>query len=91
MEFELQIPRKKLVRRAQVMWYDGQNHGIRFLDDGEEAVRDGSFGAKETAKPSSLRPEASTVPDILAETRQRIAELLGISVSTIQLRVEFDR
>jgi len=89
-EFELQIPRKKLARRAQVMWYDGQNHGIRFLDDGEAAAGGGA-SALDGLDPLSPREEASSVPAILEEARQRIAELLGISADVIQLKVEFDR
>jgi len=89
-EFELQIPRKKLARRAQVMWYDGQNHGIRFLDDGEEAAGGGT-SVLDGLDPLSPREGASSVPAILEEARQRIAELLGISADVVQLKVEFDR
>lgn len=87
-EFELQIPKKKLIRRAQVMWYDGQNHGVMFLDDGE--ANDVSSRAQDEAGTLSLGREASSVPEILDEARQRIAKLLGVSVDLIQLKVEID-
>ncbi len=90
-EFELQIPRKKLTRRAQVMWYDGRNHGVMFLENGEKAARASSSLVQDDAKALSLGREASSVPEILDEARQRIARLLGVSVDVIQLKVEIER
>ncbi|WP_165820126.1 PilZ domain-containing protein [Microvirga sp. KLBC 81] len=90
-EFELQIPKKKLARRAQVMWYDGQNHGIMFLDDGEGAANSVPPHMQSDAGTLSLGREASSVPEILDEARHRIARLLGVSVDVIQLKVEIDR
>lgn len=84
-DFELQIPKKKLTRRAQVMWYDGQQHGVMFLEEGEPAP------AQEEAKPLTLGQEASSVPEILDEARQRIARLLGVSADVIQLKIEIDK
>lgn len=90
-EFELQIPKKKLARRAQVIWYDGQNHGVMFLDHGEEVANGGTPRMQDEAGALSLGREASSVPEILDEARHRIARLLGVSVDVIQLRVEIDR
>lgn len=90
-EFELQIPKKKLVRRAQVMWYDGQNHGVMFLDDGESAANNAPSRSQDEVGALSLSREASSVPEILDEARQRIARLLGVSADVIQLKVEIDR
>ncbi|SCY53762.1 PilZ domain-containing protein [Microvirga guangxiensis] len=78
-EFELQIPKKKLIRHAQIMWYDGQHHGVMFLDEASVA----ESGAKLPASGS----EAASVPEILDETRLRIAQLLGVSVDVIQLKL----
>ena len=90
-EFELQIPNKKLTRRAQVMWYDGQNHGVMFLDDGEGAASGVPPRMPDEAGALSLGREASSVPEILDEARHRIARLLGVSADVIQLRVEIER
>jgi len=90
-EFELQIPKKKLVRRAQIIWYDGQNHGVMFLDDGGAAAEGASSHEGKGIKLPPTRQEISSVPEILDEARQRIALLLGVSVDVIQLKVEFDR
>ncbi|MXQ12990.1 PilZ domain-containing protein [Microvirga makkahensis] len=82
-EFELQVPRKKLVQRAQVMWYDGRNYGIRFLDDDAEA------GGH--VEPLPVAREISGVPEILEEACQRVARILGVPVEAIQLKIEFRR
>lgn len=90
-EFELQIPKKKLVRRAQVIWYDGQNHGVMFLDSGPEAAADAPSARPGEAKALAQSREASTIPEILDDARHRIARLLGVPVDLIQLKVEIDR
>jgi len=82
-EFELQIPSRKFVRRAQIIWYDGKDHGIMFLDDDQDAATD--------AKPMLLGQGASSVPKVLEEARQKIARLLGMSAEEIELKVEFKR
>ncbi|WP_243369475.1 PilZ domain-containing protein [Microvirga solisilvae] len=86
-EFELQIPKKKIVRRAQVMWYDGQHHGVMFLDESNTAIN----APAETGKPVTFDKEDSSVPEILDETRHRIARLLGISADVIQLKIEIEK
>jgi len=86
-EFELQIPKRKLSRRAQVIWYDGQHHGVMFLDMGEGVPSP----VQGEAKPLTLDQEAPSVPEILDEARQRIAQLLGVSPTMIHLKVEFDK
>jgi hypothetical protein len=90
-EFELQIPKRKLVRRAQVMWYDGQHHGIMFLDDGAGAADAPISAVQAEVKGPSPGQEPTSVPEILDEARERIARLLGISAEVVQLKVEFKR
>jgi hypothetical protein len=90
-EFELQIPRKKLVQRAQIIWYDGQNHGIMFLDKAESPASDAASGMQEATKPLTLGQDALGVSAVLDEARRRIARLLGVSADAIQLKVEFDK
>ncbi len=82
-EFELQVPRKKLVRRAQVMWYDGPNYGIMFVDDAAKARND--------SEPPPVAWETSGVPEVLEEACQRIARILGVPAGAIRLTVEFKR
>jgi hypothetical protein len=88
MEFELQIPRRKLARRAQVIWYDGPHHGVMFLDG--SAAAGASPHGQDGTKPLSLRQQASGVPEILDDARRRIARLLGVAADAIRLNVEFD-
>jgi hypothetical protein len=87
-EFELQIPKKKIVRRAQIMWYDGQHHGVMFLDEAGDALNSTPIQSGK-AQPSEQEP--SSVPEILDEARQRIARLLGVSADVIQLRMEIGK
>jgi hypothetical protein len=90
-EFELQIPRKKLVRRAQIIWYDGQNHGVMFLDDEVVTAQGSSPRSQDGIRPLPTWQETSSVPEILDEARRRIAGLLGVPTDVIQLKVEFNR
>ncbi len=89
-QFELQIPKRKLVRQAQVMWYDGQNHGVMFLEnEASEPIRQPA--AKSQGKILAPRKEPVSVPDIIEDARHNIARLLGVSVDVIQLKLEIDR
>lgn len=86
-EFELQIPKKKIIRRAQVIWYDGRHHGVMFLK--------GTEGASDMAPPVfgslPIGEETSGVSEILQETRLRIARTLGVSPNVIQLKLEIGK
>ncbi|MCG7393105.1 PilZ domain-containing protein [Microvirga sp. ACRRW] len=84
-EFELQIPKRKLTRRAQIMWYDGRHHGVMFLDADEGLV------ATNKTVPLVPASEGASVPEILDEARLRIAQVLGVSADVIQLKVEIDK
>jgi hypothetical protein len=90
-QFELHIPKRKLVRHAQVMWYDGQNHGIMFLDDEARPPVRTPFAAKPQGRVLAIRAEAASVPEIIEDARHNIARLLGVSIDAIQLRLEIDR
>jgi hypothetical protein len=90
-EFELQVPKRKLVRQAQIMWYDGQNHGVMFLEDeAGEPIRKPS-ATKSQGRVLAIKKEPASVPDILEDARHNIARLLGVSVDVIQLKLEIDR
>ncbi len=89
-QFELQIPKRKLIRQAQIMWYDGQAHGVMFLEDAaSQPVRKAPV-AKSQEKALVMK-ETASVPDIIEDARHKIARLLGVSVDLIQLRLEIDR
>lgn len=90
-QFELHIPKRKLVRPAQVMWYDGQNHGVMFLDDEAGQPIRMAVAPKPQGRIVAIKPEVASVPEIIEDARQNIARLLGISVDVIQLRLEIDR
>jgi hypothetical protein len=90
-QFELQIPKRKLVRQAQVMWYDGQNHGVMFLDDEAGQPIRKAAGIKSQGKVLEIKKEPASVPDIIEDARHNIARLLGVSVDVIQLKLEIDR
>lgn len=90
-QFELQIPKRKLVRQAQVMWYDGQNHGVMFIEaDASQPIREPSV-PKTQGKVLAIKQEPASVPDIIEDARRNIARLLDISVDVIQLKLEIDR
>lgn len=89
-QFELQIPKRKLVRQAQVMWYDGLNHGVMFLE-GDASQPKKPAGAKSQAGVKLVKSGAASVPEIIDDARQNIARLLGVSVDLIQLKLEIDR
>ncbi|HZH10847.1 MAG TPA: PilZ domain-containing protein [Microvirga sp.] len=88
-EFELQIPKKKIVRRAQVIWYDGQHHGVMFVDRAQISIN--AAPLQSDAQLLTQGQEASSVPEILDEARHRIARLLGISADVIQLKIEIEK
>lgn len=90
-QFELQIPKRKLVRQAQVMWYDGQNHGVMFVEDEASQPIHKPSASKSQGKVLAIKKEPASVPDIIEDARQNIARLLDISVDVIQLKLEIDR
>lgn len=90
-QFELQIPKRKLVRQAQVMWYDGQNHGVMFIEGEASQPLRKSSAAKSQGKVLAIKTEPASVPDIIEDARHNIARLLGVSVDLIQLKLEIDR
>lgn len=90
-EFELQIPGKRLARRAQVIWYDGQTHGIMFLDGDQKASDSVPSGRPKGGSAVSSGPSDPRVADILEEARQRIAERLAVPADTIRLTIDIVR
>ncbi|WP_414472289.1 PilZ domain-containing protein [Microvirga sp. M2] len=90
-EFELQIPRRRIARRAQIIWYDGRTHGIMFLDRGDEATEGTPAHGEDGSKFPPLGQDTPGVSAILEEARRRIAELLDIPADAIALKVEVTR
>lgn len=83
-EFELRIPKKKLVRQARVMWYDGQNYGVMFVEEAGE----GLSSALSPTDASEVAP--SDIRKILDDTRLQIAQLVGVPLERVKLKLEMD-
>ncbi|MEZ0172426.1 PilZ domain-containing protein [Microvirga sp. TS319] len=90
-EFELQIPRKRITRRAQIIWYDGRTHGIMFLDSGDKPTEGAPAHRQDGGRFPPLAQDAPGVSAILEEARRQIAELLDIPADAITLKVEVAR
>jgi PilZ domain len=95
-EFELDIPKRGPAIRARVMWSNGNDHGISFVDRPELPAE-----ARSSEKPQDLTddgnpeqpvssPIAPKVQQIVDEARQRIANLVGVPVAAVKLKVEID-
>lgn len=82
-EFELQIPKKKLSSHARIMWSDGQTHGVRFVE---------APGATIDARlPEAVASgTAADVRNVLDEAQARVAQLVGMPVGRIRLKLEID-
>jgi len=84
-EFELEIPRREMSLRAKVVWSDGKEHGIRFIEGRQDtAPEDGRIQRKQTASDA----ERHSVEEILNEARHRIAQVMGVSPDAVELRLE---
>jgi len=84
-EFELEIPKRKISVRAKVVWSDGKEHGIRFIEGGQDAApEDGRTQREQTASDAERR----SVEEILNETRHRIAQVMGVSPDAVKLSLE---
>jgi hypothetical protein len=97
-ELELEIPKKGLSTRANVMWSNGIHHGLMFLEAAQDEARDSSpapYG--ETMAPDKRSPQedeidgpALTIQDVLEEARSRIAHIAGVPAEMVRLKLEID-
>ena len=96
--FELDIPKRGPAVRARVIWSNGNEHGVSFVDrlgpspvsspsDKSRDLTRPSSGPHEQAVPSPTMPE---VQQILDDTRARIAHLVGVPIDAVKLKVEID-
>lgn len=89
-EFELDIPSKGPPVRARVMWSNGKECGV-FFGRGTETSSAPQSTDAESTRTTNGRVDALASPDlqsILNEARQRIAQLIGVPVDAVQLKVE---
>ncbi|WP_173947978.1 PilZ domain-containing protein [Microvirga terrae] len=90
MEFELDIPSKGPPVRAHVMWSNGKECGVLFGSRAETPGASRGTDIEQTSLASgrieNLVPHG--VQTILNEARQRIAQLSGVPVDAVNLRVE---
>ena len=97
-ELELEIPKKQLSTRARVMWSNGKVHGLQFLGAAHaEATRNSpvapdATGTRDNNLPQEVNASGSTlrINEVLAEARSQIAQIAGVPVETVRLKLEID-
>ncbi len=95
-EFEIEIPKKGMAVWARVMWSNGREHGIMFIGSPQGAASSEAPEALEEAQlqdagaPEPSAGDAAGIQDILDEARSRIAQVMGVPVHTIRLKLETD-
>jgi hypothetical protein len=97
-EIELEVPKRSLSIRAEVMWSNGTTHGLMFLNGAHEPAHHGSLALATEPEPlttNSLQDSGAdgsspTIQDVLEEARTRIARIAGVSAETVRLRLEID-
>jgi len=84
-EFEIRIPKRRLSRCARVVWSNGRDHGLKFVD---------GAGLDLSQEIPNQNPNVAGPPDevgkVLEESRSRLARILGKPVDRVRLRVEID-
>jgi hypothetical protein len=97
-ELELEIPKKQLSTRARVMWSNGKVHGLLFLGAARaEAARNSPVALdKIETQDDSLLQEVNAIGstpminEVLAEARSQIAQIAGVPIETVRLKLEID-
>lgn len=97
-ELELEIPKKQLSTRAKVMWSDGKVHGLLFLEATQAEVPSNLPVALDKIETPNdrLRQEVNAtspnlrIHEVLAEARGQIAQIAGVPVETVRLKLEID-
>ncbi|MBL0406549.1 PilZ domain-containing protein [Microvirga aerilata] len=96
-ELELEIPKKGLSTRAKVMWSNGANHGLLFLDAEQATPSNSSVLRGEPESLAKSLPQEVTgdgpavrIQDVLEEARSRIAQIAGVPAETVRLKLEVD-
>jgi hypothetical protein len=97
-ELELEIPKKQLSTRARVMWSNGKVHGLLFTGKVQEKASSnspielGELETRDNSLPQQVDASGSTprIHEVLAEARNRIAQIAGVPVETVRLKLEVD-
>ncbi|MGF9759792.1 PilZ domain-containing protein [Microvirga sp. 0TCS3.31] len=97
LELELEIPSKGLSTPAKVAWSSGKTHGLMFIA-AAQARPSGSIslpeeadaGAKNLAEESNAEGSSPTIQEILEEARLRVADVAGVPIETVRLKLEID-
>jgi hypothetical protein len=97
-ELELEIPKKQLSTRARVMWSNGKVHGLLFLGTAQAEVPSNSppslegSETRDNSLPLEDNPSSSTlgIHDVLREARNQIAQIAGVPVEAVRLKLEID-
>jgi len=96
LEFEMEVPKRGLSVTARVMWSNGNEHGVMFIDGQNagagEAPEEAAEGAQAAHRSQAERSaaEAAIVQAILDEAQRQIARAMGIPAETIRLKLDID-
>ncbi len=95
-EFEIEIPKKSLSLRARVMWSNGKEHGVKFIDVPETKAISEAPVLPDRSQQPDVDPAEQSLSDaaklqaILDEAQHRIAQLTGVPADRVRLKLEID-
>jgi PilZ domain len=94
LEFELDIPKRGPAVRARVMWSNGNDHGISFINtstvDPSSSENPHDLTVDDGPEQSASSRIAPKIQQIVDEARQRIAHFAGVPIAAVKLKVEID-
>jgi hypothetical protein len=85
-EFELDIPKKELTARARVVWSNGSEHGLIFI---QELEAQGVTSPHPTDRAAFSQTDIE-IQVLLEEARLRIADLAGLPVNAVKLNLHIE-
>jgi PilZ domain len=97
-EFRLDIPALGQSIAVRLMWSNGRNHGIMFLEELQEQPDDASASAPGdsgssgdiTSLPGVPRNLVPHAEGVLEDARQHLSEILDLPVEKIRLNLEIE-
>jgi hypothetical protein len=95
-EFEIEIPKKSLSLWARVMWSNGKEHGVMFVDAPRiKALSEAPVLPDRSRQPDGYAAEqplsdAAKLQEILDEAQHRIVQLTGVPADKVRLKLEID-
>lgn len=97
-EFQLDVPALEQSVPVRVMWSNGRNHGIMFLEELQHRPGDVPVDVLEDLPPSDRETSLQGVPrnlvpyaeGVLEDARLHLAEILDLPAEKIRLKLEID-